>query len=77
MSTPMQELPQVGDKYHRDGMTVEVTDHGPQTVTCKFQTKLGPDFFTVSLEEFHRLERKSLEFGAVFEPASTSTEARP
>jgi len=59
----------VGDKYHRNGVTVTVKAVVGQCVDCELVDHTGPYRFFVSRSDFLKLERRSLEAGAVFEPA--------
>lgn len=59
----------IGDTYSRNGRVVVVTAMDAETVTCELTDWVGTYPFTVSWAEFRRLEQKSLEAGAVFEPA--------
>lgn len=62
-------LPREGDRYHRLGRTVTVLHVGDATVTCRVD-RAGMSFvFTDPTEVFLALEKKSLEWGARFDPA--------
>jgi riboflavin synthase alpha subunit len=50
----------VGDKYHKNGECVTVTELTETHVKCGGKT--------YPLHEFYRLERRAFENGAVFEP---------
>ena len=78
-SAPCSGSVRVGDRYHRSDKraTVEVVRVTPTHVECECVQNGDSWRFTETLEDFRRLEAKSLEWGAVFEPAPNAGAMRP
>lgn len=68
----------VGDKYHRLGASIEITEVTATRVVWEMADAQGCSTHSATHEDFARMEAKSLEWGARFEPApNTAGEPLP
>lgn len=68
-SPPTDCSVQIGDKYHLHGKTITLTFVSPGNVMWDMLHNGTLTHHSCSRAQFAKLERKSLERGAVFEPA--------
>lgn len=59
----------VGDKYHLHGKTITITFVSPGNVMWNMLHDGRLTYHSSGRKDFERMERKSFERGAVFEPA--------